>query len=32
MIQIDSNTIEKAAPVLDWISAMEDSVRDTAGI
>lgn len=30
MIQIDSNTIGKAAPVRVWISAMEDALRDTA--
>ncbi len=30
MMNIDSNTIGNAAPVLDWISAMEDALRDTA--
>ena len=30
MIQIDSNTIGNAAPVRDWVSAMEDALRDTA--
>lgn len=30
MIQIDSNTIGKAAPIRDWITAMEDAMRDTA--
>lgn len=30
MIQIDSNTIGNAAPVLDWVTAMEDALRDVA--
>lgn len=30
MIQFDSNTIGNAAPVRDWVSAMEDALRDTA--
>jgi len=30
MIQIDSNTIGKAAPIKSWIAAMEDALRDTA--
>jgi len=30
MIQIESNTIGKAAPIRDWIVAMEDALRDTA--
>ncbi len=30
MIQIDSNTIGNAAPVRDWVAAMEDALRDTA--
>lgn len=30
MVQIDSNTIGNAAPVRDWIAAMEDALRDTA--
>ncbi len=31
MILYDSNTIGKAAPVGDWLAAMEDAFRDTAG-
>lgn len=31
MINIDSNSIGNAAPVRDWISAMEDALADTAG-
>lgn len=30
MVQIDSNTIGNAAPVRDWVAAMEDALRDTA--
>lgn len=30
MIQIDSNAIGKAAPIRNWIAAMEDALRDTA--
>lgn len=30
MIQYDSNTIGNAAPVREWVAAMEDALRDTA--
>ncbi len=30
MIHIDSNTIGNAAPVMDWIAAMEGALKDTA--
>lgn len=30
MIQIDSKAIETAAPISDWIAAMEAACRDTA--
>ena len=30
MILIDSNTIGNAAPIKDWVTAMENALRDTA--
>lgn len=31
MIQVDSDTIARATAIGDWITAMEDAFRDTAG-
>ena len=30
MIQIDSNTIGRAAPISEWVTAMENALKDTA--